>query len=412
MPEPPTEQRHNKKGTILQLSPKEALDRLSRGAVDLVSPEDLLAKLEHSRKTGIPLRVKAGFDPTAPDLHLGHAVLLMKLREFQDLGHRVLFLIGDFTGMIGDPTGRSELRKPLTVQELSDNAETYREQVFRLLDPGRTEVVFNSHWMKALGVEGMIRLAARQTVAHFLDRDDFRKRMDQSQPIYLHELLYPLIQGYDSVALSADVELGGTDQLFNLLVGRDLQRSFGQEPQVVLSLPLLVGTDGERKMSKSLKNAVGILDSPGEMYGKLMSIPDSAMASYALLLTQIPEGEIFRAHPREAKGRLARTITERFHGADAARKAEERFVSQFSRRETPTDIPPFVVPGPWPVRLSTVMVMAGAAKSESQAKQLIRQNAVDLDGSMVTDPFFETVPEGQILKVGKRFYCRLAKGAV
>ena len=394
----------------MTLSPRESLDRLSRGAIELVSPEDLLKKLEKSRASGIPLRIKAGFDPTAPDLHLGHAVLLMKLREFQDLGHQVLFLIGDFTGMIGDPTGRSEIRKPLTDAEIAANAATYREQVFRILDPARTEVVFNSQWMKALGVEGMIRLAARQTVAHFLDREDFRRRMDQSLPIHLHELLYPLIQGYDSVALRADVELGGTDQLFNLLVGRDLQRSYGQEPQVVLSLPLLVGLDGEKKMSKSLKNAVGILEEPFEMYGKIMSIPDEAMASYALLLTAIPEGEIRAAHPRDAKARIALEITTRFHGAEQAREAQERFVRQFSRREMPEEIPPVFVPAPWPVRLSTVMVRAGAARSESQAKQLILQKAVDLDGAPVSDPFADVVPDGQILRVGKRFYCRLAKG--
>ncbi len=394
----------------MTLSPRESLDRLSRGAIELVSPEDLLKKLEKSRASGIPLRIKAGFDPTAPDLHLGHAVLLMKLREFQDLGHQVLFLIGDFTGMIGDPTGRSEIRKPLTDAEIAANAATYREQVFRILDPARTEVVFNSQWMKALGVEGMIRLAARQTVAHFLDREDFRRRMDQSLPIHLHELLYPLIQGYDSVALRADVELGGTDQLFNLLVGRDLQRSYGQEPQVVLSLPLLVGLDGEKKMSKSLKNAVGILEEPFEMYGKIMSIPDEAMASYALLLTAIPEGEIRAAHPRDAKARIALEITTRFHGAEQAREAQERFVRQFSRREMPEEIPPVSVPAPWPVRLSTVMVRAGAARSESQAKQLILQKAVDLDGAPVSDPFADVVPDGQILRVGKRFYCRLAKG--
>ncbi len=394
----------------MTLSPRESLDRLSRGAIELVSPEDLLKKLEKSRTSGIPLRIKAGFDPTAPDLHLGHAVLLMKLREFQDLGHQVLFLIGDFTGMIGDPTGRSEIRKPLTDAEIAANAATYREQVFRILDPARTEVVFNSQWMKALGVEGMIRLAARQTVAHFLDREDFRRRMDQSLPIHLHELLYPLIQGYDSVALRADVELGGTDQLFNLLVGRDLQRSYGQEPQVVLSLPLLVGLDGEKKMSKSLKNAVGILEEPFEMYGKIMSIPDEAMASYALLLTAIPEGEIRAAHPRDAKARIALEITTRFHGAEQAREAQERFVRQFSRREMPEEIPPVSVPAPWPVRLSTVMVRAGAARSESQAKQLILQKAVDLDGAPVSDPFADVVPDGQILRVGKRFYCRLAKG--
>ena len=394
----------------MNLSPRESLDRLSRGVVDLVSPEDLLKKLEQSKASGIPLRVKAGFDPTAPDLHLGHAVLLMKLREFQDLGHHVLFLIGDFTGMIGDPTGRSEIRKPLTDEEISANAATYREQVFRILDPERTEVLFNSQWMKKLGSDGLIRLAARQTVAHFLDRDDFRKRMEQSLPIHLHELLYPLIQGYDSVALKADVELGGTDQLFNLLVGRDLQRSYGQEPQVVLSLPLLVGLDGEKKMSKSLKNAVGILDDPFDMYGKIMSIPDSAMPTYALLLTALPEGEISAAHPRDAKARIALEITERFHGEEEARKAQERFVRQFSRREMPDEIPEVPVSGPFPVRLSTLMVQSGAARSESQAKQLILQKAVDLDGATVTDPFAEANPDGQILRVGKRFYCRLVRG--
>ncbi len=391
-------------------SPRESLDRLSRGAVDLVSPEDLLRKLEQSQASGIPLRIKAGFDPTAPDLHLGHAVLLLKLREFQDLGHQVLFLIGDFTGMIGDPTGRSEIRKPLTDGEIAANAATYREQVFRILDPEKTRVVFNSEWMRPLGVEGMIRLAARQTVAHFLDREDFRRRMEQSLPIHLHELLYPLIQGYDSVALRADVELGGTDQLFNLLVGRDLQRSYGQEPQVVLSMPLLVGLDGEKKMSKSLKNAVGILDEPFEMYGKIMSIPDAAMDSYALLLTGIPEGEIRSAHPRDAKARIALEITTRFHGAEKAREAQERFVHQFSRRETPAEIPDFLLPDSGSVRLSTVMVRAGAARSESQAKQLIAQKAVDLDGAPVTDPFAEVMASGQILRVGKRFYCRLVRG--
>ena len=394
----------------MNLSPRESLDRLSRGVVDLVSPEDLLKKLEKSETTGLPLRVKAGFDPTAPDLHLGHAVLLMKLREFQDLGHHVLFLIGDFTGMIGDPTGRSEIRKPLTDEEISANAATYRQQVFRILDPERTEVLFNSQWMKKMGSDGLIRLAARQTVAHFLDRDDFRKRMEQSLPIHLHELLYPLIQGYDSVALKADVELGGTDQLFNLLVGRDLQRSYGQEPQVVLSLPLLVGLDGEKKMSKSLKNAVGIQDDPFDMYGKLMSIPDSAMPAYALLLTSLAEGEIAAAHPRDAKARIAYEITERFHGGEEARKAQERFVRQFSRREMPEELPVVAVSGPFPLRLSTLMVQSGAARSESHAKQLILQKAVDLDGATVTDPFAEADPNGQILRVGKRFYCRLVRG--
>ncbi len=393
----------------MKLSPKESLDRLSRGVVDLVAPEDLLRKLEQSARTGKPLRVKAGFDPTAPDLHLGHAVLLMKLREFQNLGHHVLFLIGDFTGMIGDPTGRSELRKPLTDDEIAANARTYREQVFGILDPDRTEVVFNSHWMKTLGAEGIVRLAARQTVAHFLDREDFRKRMDQSLPIHLHELLYPLIQGYDSVALKADVELGGTDQLFNLLVGRDLQRSYGQEPQVVLSLPLLVGLDGERKMSKSLKNAVGIMDEPFDMYGKLMSIPDAVMGSYALLLTAIPEDELSTLHPRDAKARIALEITTRFHGIDPAMEAQDRFVRQFSRREIPEEMPTVKISGPWPVRLSTVMVRAGSARSESQAKQLIAQKAVDLDGSPITEPLAEITPSGQILRVGKRFYCRLEK---
>ncbi|MHB8370756.1 MAG: tyrosine--tRNA ligase [Leptospirales bacterium] len=391
-------------------SPAAALDRLLRGTVDCVSRDELAQKLERSAKTGVPLRIKAGFDPTAPDLHIGHAVLLMKLREFQELGHRVLFLIGDFTGMIGDPTGRSDIRKPLTTEEIAANAATYAAQVFRILDREKTEVVFNSHWMSELGTEGMIRLAARQTVAHFLDRDDFKNRMEKGVAIHLHELLYPLIQGYDSVAIRADVELGGTDQLFNLLVGRDLQRSYGQEPQVVLSLPLLVGTDGEKKMSKSLKNAVGILDPPSEMFGKLMSIPDSATASYALLLTSFSEESIARAHPREAKAQVAEAITARFHGEESAAKAHEEFDRQFSRREVPTEIAPFAVAPPHPARLSTVMVAAGAARSESQAKQLIRAGAVDIDGGAVSDIFCEVCPSGQILRVGKRFYCRLVPG--
>ncbi len=388
-------------------SPLKALQVLKRGIVDLHVGEDFEKKLEKSYRTGIPLKVKAGFDPTSPDLHLGHFVLLKKLRQFQDMGHTVQFVIGDFTAFIGDPTGRSEIRKPISPEKIAENSRTYEKQVFRILLPEQTQVVFNSSWMNQLGVDGLVRLAGLQTVARFLERDDFQKRMAERLPIHLHELLYPLMQGYDSVVLESDVELGGSDQLFNLLVGRDLLRQHQKEPQVVMTLPLLVGLDGEKKMSKSLGNAVALEDTPDEMFGRLMSIPDVLIASYIMLLTDLDPEDISRMHPREAKVRMARSVVSQFHGEEKGLKAVEFFEKVFSRKEIPEDIPVFRMEGEGLFRLSTIMVQSGAAKSESQAKQLIRQGAVDWNGETVRDPFFSVRPENDLLKVGKRFYCRI-----
>jgi tyrosyl-tRNA synthetase len=388
-------------------SPLKALQVLKRGIVDLHVGEDFEKKLEKSYRTGIPLKVKAGFDPTSPDLHLGHFVLLKKLRQFQDMGHTVQFVIGDFTAYIGDPTGRSEIRKPISPEKIAENSRTYEKQVFRILLPEQTQVVFNSSWMNQLGVDGLVRLAGLQTVARFLERDDFQKRMAERLPIHLHELLYPLMQGYDSVVLESDVELGGSDQLFNLLVGRDLLRQHQKEPQVVMTLPLLVGLDGEKKMSKSLGNAVALEDTPDEMFGRLMSIPDVLIASYIMLLTDLDPEDISRMHPREAKVRMARSVVSQFHGEEKGLKAVEFFEKVFSRKEIPEDIPVFRMEGEGLFRLSTIMVQSGAAKSESQAKQLIRQGAVDWNGETVRDPFFSARPENDLLKVGKRFYCRI-----
>ncbi len=388
-------------------SPLKALQVLKRGIVDLHVGEDFEKKLEKSYRTGIPLKVKAGFDPTSPDLHLGHFVLLKKLRQFQDMGHTVQFVIGDFTAFIGDPTGRSEIRKPISPEKIAENSRTYEKQVFRILLPEQTQVVFNSSWMNQLGVDGLVRLAGLQTVARFLERDDFQKRMAERLPIHLHELLYPLMQGYDSVVLESDVELGGSDQLFNLLVGRDLLRQHQKEPQVVMTLPLLVGLDGEKKMSKSLGNAVALEDTPDEMFGRLMSIPDVLIASYTMLLTDLDPEDISRMHPREAKVRMARSVVSQFHGEEKGLKAVEFFEKVFSRKEIPEDIPVFRMEGEGLFRLSTIMVQSGAAKSESQAKQLIRQGAVDWNGETVRDPFFSVRPENDLLKVGKRFYCRI-----
>ena len=392
------------------IDPERSMPLLLRGVVDLHVRDDFAEKLVRAHKTHVPLKIKAGFDPTAPDLHLGHFVLLKKLRQFQDMGHRVQFVIGDFTAMIGDPTGRSEIRKPLTPKQISDNARTYTDQVFRILLKDRTDVVFNSSWIQPLGTEGLIRLAAHQTVARFLERDDFQKRMQDRLPIHLHELLYPMIQGYDSVVLQSDIELGGSDQLFNLLVGRDLMRQHQMEPQVVLTLPLLVGLDGEKKMSKSLRNAVALEDPPEEMFGRLMSIPDSLVRSYVTLLTDREFSELEALHPREGKARMAEDIVAQFYGADAAHKAGEHFSRVFSRREIPEDMPVFYFDAFIPVKLSTVMVSAGAAKSESHAKQLIRQGAVDWNAQRVEDPFLTVTIGDDLLKVGKRFYCRVRQG--
>jgi len=321
----------------------EQLDLLQKGASEIIRVSDLRERLEKSRQTGVPLRVKAGFDPTAPDLHLGHTVLMRKLKHFQDLGHQVIFLVGDFTSLIGDPTGRSATRKPLTREQIQENAQTYTNQVFRILDREKTEVRFNSEWLDKLGFEGVIRLAAKFTVSQMLERDEFHKRFQEEQPIALHELLYPIMQGYDSVALKADVELGGTDQKFNLLAGRELQRDFGQPPQIVLMTPIIEGTDGVQKMSKSLNNAIGIHEPPQEMYGKLMSINDELMWRYWTLLTDLRQSEIdqMRAdavsgalHPMEAKKRLARTIVAGFHSEEAAKEADENWARLFQQKDT------------------------------------------------------------------------------
>src|SRR5579871_6622501 len=321
---------------------EQQLDRVRRGSVDIIREEELVEKLKRAQKTGKPLRVKAGFDPTAPDIHVGHTVLIRKMKHFQELGHTVIFLIGDFTGMIGDPSGRSATRKQLTPEEVQQNAETYKQQIFKILDPQRTVIDFNSRWMMPLGADGFIRLAGKYTVARIIEREDFSNRMSKQLPIAMHELLYPLVQGYDSVALQADIELGGTDQKLSLLVGRELQRSYGQESQAVLTTPILEGLDGVQKMSKSLGNAIGIHEPPLEMYGKVMSISDQMMWRYYELLTDVQIAEIEKmkreAHPMQAKKELARRIVTDFHSVEAATKAAEDWAKQFQKDEVPEDI--------------------------------------------------------------------------
>ena len=392
----------------------EQLAYLTKGCVDVIRADDLRAKLERAAASDDQLTVKVGFDPTAPDLHLGHTVLIRKMKHFQDLGHRVIFLIGDFTGLIGDPTGRSKTRPPLTPDEIADNAETYKKQVFKLLDPERTVVDFNSAWLGKLGSEGWIRLAARYNVAQMLERRHFRQRYEKGQPIGIHEFLYPLAQAYDSVHLRADVELGGTDQLFNLNVGRDIMPAYGRKAQVVMTTPLLIGLDGTEKMSKSLDNYVGVTEPPGEMFGKLMSVSDELMWEYYTLLTDLPVAEVDgmrqaaadgELHPRQAKVDLARRIVADFHSAGAARSAAAAFERQFSRREVPTDVEVCDVEVADEGRLlKSIMVAAGLAKSNAEAVRLISQGAVKIDGVRVADRF-HTVPVGHapfILQVGRR----------
>ncbi len=327
-----------------------SLEIIGRGAVEIIDLDELKKKLEKSILTNTPLRIKAGFDPTAPDLHLGHTVLIQKMRHFQELGHQVIFLIGDFTGLIGDPTGKSETRPPLTPEQVQENAATYKEQIFKILDPQKTEIAFNSKWMNEMRSIEMIRLCAKYTVARMLEREDFKQRFQNQRPIAIHEFIYPLIQGYDSVALRADVELGGTDQKFNLLVGRHIQKEYGQEPQVVLTMPLLEGLDGVNKMSKSLGNYVGITEEPKSMFGKLMSISDELMFRYYELLSSLSLSDIEdlkrgisekKIHPKEVKARLAMELVARFHGEEAAKKARDQFEAQFSRGEIPDDIPEY-----------------------------------------------------------------------
>jgi tyrosyl-tRNA synthetase len=386
---------------------KEQAQELGRNASEVISGDELTAKLRDGRA----LRVKLGMDPTTPDLHLGHSVTLKKLRDFQRRGHTVIFLVGDFTAMIGDPTGRSETRKPLTREQIVANAETYQRQVSKILDPALTEVRFNSEWMDKLDVRGLIEIAAKLSVARMLERDDFEKRLAEQQPLFLHELLYPLVQGYDSVALRADVELGGTDQKFNMLVARELQRAFNQPPQVVMTMPLLEGLDGVRKMSKSYGNAVGLTDAPRDMFGKLMSIPDRMMPRYFELLTDVAPADLAairsgNAHPMESKKRLATEIVAEYHDSDAASDAREYFESKFQRREVPQDVPVFRIAAElW---ICELLKQLGFAASTNEARRLVGQGAVRVDRQTVTDINFHFVPgQHRILEVGKRRVARI-----
>ncbi|BCL59875.1 tyrosine--tRNA ligase [Desulfomarina profundi] len=399
------------------VSIEKQLELIERGTVDCISREELIKKLKKSEETGVPLKVKAGFDPTAPDLHLGHTVLLQKLKHFQDLGHDIYFLIGDFTGMIGDPTGKSDTRKALTVAQVAENAESYKSQVFKILDPEKTRVVFNSTWLGKLTSYDMIKLASQLTVARMLERDDFKKRFDSGKPISIHEFLYPLIQGYDSVAMEADVELGGTDQLFNLLMGRDLQRSRGQEPQIVLTMPLLEGLDGVNKMSKSLGNYIGITESADNIYGKVLSVSDDLMFRYYELLSDLDSRDIEELadkvkdgtlHPKEVKKQLARELTARFHSSETALAAEENFEKVFKKGGVPDEIEEFICSVSEPVWLPQLLVDAALVKSTSEGRRLIKQNAVSIDGEKVMDVNRMVAPEGTpLLKVGKRRFCKV-----
>jgi len=406
---------------LRKATPQEQLAEVTRGAVDVHTREDLLKKLQASYEKRSPLRVKMGFDPTAPDLHLGHTVPLERMRRFQDLGHTVIFLIGDFTASIGDPTGRNSTRPPLSDEQIAANAETYKNQVFTILDRARTEVRFNSEWLRPLGSTGMIQLAAKYTLARMLERDDFKKRWEKEVPIALHELLYPLAQGYDSVALKADVELGSSDQLFNLLVGRQLQKEYGQPPQVCLTGPLLEGIDAREvegkivgdKMSKSLGNYVGIDEAPQEQYGKLMSISDGLMWRYYELLSRRSLTEIQalrREHPKAAKSELAKEIVARYHGQEAARAAEEQFELVHKRREVPEDVEEREISrdaGAESVPLAKTLAQLGLASSGSEARRLIAQGGVSVEGERVSDPNAKLRAGVHLLKVGKRKFTRV-----
>ena len=392
----------------------EDFEILSKGVVDLIEKNDLKAKLARSKREGKPLTIKVGFDPTAPDIHLGHTVVIRKMKHFQDLGHRVIFLIGDFTGMIGDPTGKKATRPALSKEEVQQNAETYQRQVFKILDPQKTEIRFNSEWLAALGAEGVVRLAAKYTLARILERDDFRKRFDAHQPIAIHELLYPLAQGYDSVALQCDVEMGGTDQLFNLLVGRDLMREYGLEPQVVITMPLLEGTDGIEKMSKSLGNYIGINEAPGQIFGKIMSISDDLMWKYYVLCTDltVPQiEELKRGHPMDAKRGLAKSIIADFHGAEAAENAEAEFRRVFSERQLPTDIEAKSLPASSEPQLITkIITAAGLSPTNKEAQRLVAQGGVLIDDVKI-DNLKQTLDaiagRSYMIKVGKRRFAKV-----
>ena len=387
------------------------LDLILRGVVEVIQHSELESKVTRSIKEHRPLRVKAGFDPTAPDLHLGHTVLIHKLKHFQDLGHEVIFLIGDFTGTIGDPTGVSETRKVLTKAQVEDNAKTYQRQIFKILDPHKTTIEFNSRWMGTMKADGLIELAAHYRVARMMERDDFQKRYQEQKPISVHELLYPLVQGYDSVALKADVELGGTDQKFNLLVGRDLQRDYGQEPQVVITMPLLEGTDGVKKMSKSLGNYVALEDVPRDMFGKIMSISDDLMIRYYELLTTENLSDIKRTHPMEAKQRLARLVVERYHGEQAARQAGEGFQQRFQDRGFPSEpdirltLTKSDLNTDGAIALTDLIAKTGLVPSKSEARRLIIQGGLEVDGEKQIDANIVLRPlagRAYRMKIGRR----------
>jgi tyrosyl-tRNA synthetase len=391
----------------------QAFDEIKRGAEEILLEDELLAKL----KKGKPLKIKAGFDPTAPDLHLGHTVLINKLRQFQQLGHEVIFLIGDFTGMIGDPTGKNVTRKPLTKEDVLSNAETYKEQVFKILDPTKTTVAFNSTWMDKLGAAGMLKLASRQTVARMMERDDFKKRYAGGQAIAIHEFMYPLVQGWDSVALESDVELGGTDQKFNLLMGRELQKSEGQRPQTVLMMPLLEGLDGVQKMSKSLNNYIGITDSPTEMFGKIMSISDVLMWRYFELLSFKPLSEIEAyktdiengANPRDVKINLAKELITRFHDESAAEAAHHEFINRFQKGAMPDEIPEVdVTATEGSIAIANLFKEAGLVASTSEAMRMIKQGAAKLDGEKIVDNKL-AVKTGTtaVFQIGKRKFAKV-----
>ncbi len=399
------------------LKPEKQLEVIRRGVVEIIVEKELVEKLEASYREDRPLKIKAGFDPTAPDIHLGHTVLLEKMRHFQELGHEVTFLIGDFTGMIGDPTGRSEARKPLTREDVLKNAETYKEQVYKILDPGKTVIRFNSEWLGAMTASDLIRLEATLTVARMLEREDFKQRFTSQNPIGIHEFIYPLLQGYDSVVLESDVELGGTDQRFNLLMGRELQAHFGQKPQVVVMMPLLEGLDGVKKMSKSYGNYIGIYESPREMYGKVMSVSDDLMIRYYELLSHISVDEfkglqeglkVGSVHPKRVKEDLAIEIVGRYWGDEAARHAREEFNEIFKAKGLPDDIPVSEIQ--WEeaeMWLPKIMKLSGLTASTAEAIRLVRQGAVRVDDARIDDPDHRLRPGSYIIKAGKRKFCRI-----
>ena len=385
---------------------KQQLDLIKRGAVEIFSEQELAAKLETAAKENRPLRVKAGFDPTAPDIHLGHTVLLRKMRQFQDLGHEVYFLIGDFTAQIGDPTGRSQIRKTLSREEIAENAATYKKQVGKILDLDKVKVVFNSAWFEKMSVAEFLGLTMHVTVSQVMQREDFKKRLEAKQDISMLEFMYPILQGYDSVYLKADIELGGTDQIFNLLVGRDMQKDFGQEPQVVLTMPLLEGLDGVNKMSKSLGNYVAINDAPNEMFGKLMSISDEMMFKYYTLLTDEDLDAVKKLHPKEAKVRLAKDVITHYHGPDAAQQAEQEFQRVFASKELPADMPECTLSAE--KTAVDICVESGLVKSKNEARRLIQQGGMEFEGAKIEDINFRINSAG-VLKIGARRFLRIRK---